>query len=182
MKIISLWQPWASLWVNGDKPGCKRIETRHWPLRGQLPMVLAVHAAKKWDEELKLLCAQHPFREALQSLGVHVVTHRGLSNAGERRAIVNGLAFGAVVGLVRVAECCDTVGLASRHGSYPPRADETEQAFGDYSPGRYGWVGDRFHALAEPIPLRGQQGIWDWDAPPHVQEIANEWSKEVERV
>lgn len=41
MKAISLWQPWASLWLLGPKIH----ETRHWPTdhRG----ALLVHAAKK---------------------------------------------------------------------------------------------------------------------------------------
>jgi hypothetical protein len=41
MKAISLWQPWASLFV---LPDVKRHETRHWytPYRGPL----AIHAAK----------------------------------------------------------------------------------------------------------------------------------------
>lgn len=170
MKIISLWQPWASLWVNGDKPGCKRIETRHWPLRGRLPVVLAVHAAKRWNADLCNLCRRDHFKAALEAIGYTLLPR--LVREGF------GMPFGSVVGLVRVTECCDTVGLASRHGAYQPRAGAIEQAFGDYSPGRYGWVADRFHALTEPITLRGQQGIWDWDAPPHVQAIADEWSKE----
>jgi hypothetical protein len=41
MRAISLWQPWATLWVSG----MKEYETRHWThnYRG----FLAVHAAKK---------------------------------------------------------------------------------------------------------------------------------------
>lgn len=41
MKAISLWQPWASLWVVGRKAN----ETRHWPTDYRGPLL--VHAAKK---------------------------------------------------------------------------------------------------------------------------------------
>lgn len=43
MKAISLWQPWASLWLTD----CKLNETRHWATsyRGWL----AVHAAKRFQ-------------------------------------------------------------------------------------------------------------------------------------
>jgi hypothetical protein len=45
MKALSLWQPWASLWLSP----AKIHETRHWPTkyRGWL----AVHAAKKFEKE-----------------------------------------------------------------------------------------------------------------------------------
>lgn len=44
MKAISLWQPWASLWVSGRKIH----ETRHWSTnhRGWL----LVHAAKRFEK------------------------------------------------------------------------------------------------------------------------------------
>jgi hypothetical protein len=54
MKAISLWQPWASLWLSP----LKVHETRHWPtdFRGWL----AVHATKRLvsdvGEELDELC------------------------------------------------------------------------------------------------------------------------------
>lgn len=46
MKAISLWQPWASLWLSDAKVH----ETRHWPTshRGWL----AVHAAKRPLDDL----------------------------------------------------------------------------------------------------------------------------------
>lgn len=42
MKAISLWQPWASLWLSNAKVN----ETRHWPtdVRG----TVAVHAAQRF--------------------------------------------------------------------------------------------------------------------------------------
>jgi len=45
---------------------------------------------------------------------------------------------------------------------------EQEKAFGNFAPMRYGWVCDRFHVLREPVPLRGQQSIWQWEAPSEV--------------
>lgn len=61
MKVISLWQPWASLWVHG----LKRIETRSWAFPLQLPVVLAVHAAKKWDDKQLMMA----YREAFGDYG-----------------------------------------------------------------------------------------------------------------
>lgn len=47
MKAISLWQPWASLVVQG----IKTIETRtHTRFSCLVDQRIAIHAAKKWDE------------------------------------------------------------------------------------------------------------------------------------
>jgi hypothetical protein len=48
MKAISLWQPWASLWLTERKVH----ETRHWPTayRGRL----LVHAAKRFVRDVEL--------------------------------------------------------------------------------------------------------------------------------
>lgn len=50
-------------------------------------------------------------------------------------------------------------------------ADITSDApFGDYSPGRFGWVMEDVQELDEPIPAKGKQGLWDWrlDACPYA--------------
>ena len=43
MKVISLWQPWASFMAWG----IKKIETRHWPLPKNITGPIAIHATKK---------------------------------------------------------------------------------------------------------------------------------------
>ena len=60
VRILTLWEPWATLMAIG----AKRIETRSWATRYRGP--LAIHAArgglKLW--ELHGLLNQKPFREA----------------------------------------------------------------------------------------------------------------------
>ncbi len=46
LPAISLWQPWASLWMIGRK----RCETRHWPIK--IRGLLAVHAAQRLETDL----------------------------------------------------------------------------------------------------------------------------------
>jgi hypothetical protein len=36
-----------------------------------------------------------------------------------------------------------------------------EADFGDFSPGRYGWVLKAVRALREPVPARGMLGLWE---------------------
>ena len=38
-----------------------------------------------------------------------------------------------------------------------------ERAFGNWSPGRYGWILSNPILFEKPIPARGKQGIWDWE-------------------
>lgn len=37
----------------------------------------------------------------------------------------------------------------------------TERQMGDFSPGRYGWELNKIQPLAEPIPYRGLQGLFN---------------------
>jgi activating signal cointegrator 1 len=85
MKAISLWQPWASLWV----AGVKVHETRHWFTTHRGPLL--VHAAKK-------MCADvdHRLAEIL------------VRTFGARWA--NELPRGALIGCVELATCQPTTG------------------------------------------------------------------------
>jgi activating signal cointegrator 1 len=159
MKTISLWQPWATLVVLG----AKQIETRSWPTRYRGP--LAIHASQKWNTQLWNLCQSSPFHE--------VLTENGFSNeAGDAR----GLPLGCILGTVNVEDCyCSSFFHVDRGDlclSPQIRGDEEiwisrrEQAFGDYSPGRWGWLLSNPVMLPEPIPYRGRQGLFD--VPDHL--------------
>jgi activating signal cointegrator 1 len=83
VRAISLWQPWASLWV----AGVKIHETRHWPTDYRGPLL--VHAAKR-------LCAD--LEPDLADIMV--------KNFGARWA--KELPRGALVGSVELASCRPT--------------------------------------------------------------------------
>lgn len=40
-----------------------------------------------------------------------------------------------------------------------------ELIFGDFRSGRYAWELANVKILAEPIPTRGYQGLWNWEPP-----------------
>lgn len=82
MKALSLWQPWASLWLTDRKP----TETRHWYTshRGWL----AVHAAKTFDRDFE---TGEPMGDILDSEFGH---HWGLD-----------LPTGAIIGAVYLTNC-----------------------------------------------------------------------------
>jgi hypothetical protein len=133
MKCISLWQPWASLVVLGEKQN----ETRSWPtnFRG----TLAIHAAKKpWN--------QLPFMGG----GFLAYLHRALS---AHRIDLYFLPRGSIIGTVEIIDCVPVESLYSTLA-------EQERAFGDYSRGRYAWKLANPVMFNKPIPCKGQQGFW----------------------
>ena len=80
MKAISLWQPWASLWVSGRKIH----ETRHWSTNHRGP--LAVHATKHFEK----------------TVGVHLEEIL-IDEFGGHWAM--DLPTGAIVGVIDLVDC-----------------------------------------------------------------------------
>lgn len=146
MKVISLLQPWASLVVLGHK----KIETRSWNTKHRGPVL--IHASKAWKPEQEKLLEQYHFSTTLQN---------------EQSRII--LPFGKILGVVDIVDVAPTshylslFGDRTKTGLSAQLDAEKEQTFGDYSPGRYGWLLANARAFKEPIPAKGQLGLWDYD-------------------
>lgn len=171
MYALSLKQPWATLLALG----CKRIETR--PMR---PLALVegpaagrtflIHASKELSHAGELLVrgvgpGGHYFRDALERNGYHGP---------------EDLVYGAIIGAATCAGYALTDALlrASVVVEQQPEAGEwargwplpltpQEIAFGDYGPGRYGWLCKDAKRLTQPVPVKGQLGLWP--VPVHVR-------------
>lgn len=151
MKILSLTQPWATLWVCG----LKRIETRSWGTKYRGPV--AVHAAKNFPASCLSMCFEQPFKTALYAAGIE-----------HPRALPTGCILGWV-DVTDVLEMTDErvtgAPAMERYISLTvpdARLGATERAFGDYRPGRRAWVtGETRFILPEPIPYKGAQGLRD---------------------
>lgn len=145
MKAITIRQPWASLIVSLDQNGrpLKSVETRSWKTGYRGP--LAIHAGK--------------FRPDMFFMGMNgkkmdIFAEAGLHGDND---ILN-LPYGAVIGKVTLVDCLPLEELAVY------ALDTTrERAFGNWSPGRYGWILSNPILFEKPIPARGKQGIWDWE-------------------
>lgn len=143
MKALTLTQPWATLVAVGENS----IETRSWGTRYRGPF--AIQSAKNFPRDARELCSTSPYREALRSHGY---------------ADALSLPLGAVIA---VAELIDVVKFTrgtlrdvrarAKRGEFPTH----EADFGDFSPGRYGWVLKDVRALREPVPTRGMLGLWE---------------------
>lgn len=149
MKAITLWEPWATLWIHG----AKLFETRPWRTHHQGP--IAVHAAVKWESWQRELCFEEPFYSALVEIAGH-----------EERSVPDPIPQhrGCILGVGRLVGCHNidarfrtTVGMA--HG-------QQELEFGDWDDGRYAWELVDRQLLEVPKPWRGSQGVWtlpqDW--------------------
>lgn len=162
MKVLSLYQPYATLWIYG----LKQNETRSWPTkhRGQL----GVHAAqgtptkaKGYPANFDELCDMEPFKSALASIGY--------GRAAE-------LPRGVILGDLSIVDCLPTDGWGLRdalpllHGS-DGRISPQENAFGDYSLGRYGWIARDRIVYPTPIKALGRQQIWTFDRDAHQGDI-----------
>ncbi|MEO3947660.1 ASCH domain-containing protein [Gorillibacterium sp. CAU 1737] len=147
MKAITIHQPWATLIALGEK----RFETRSWPTKHRGP--IAIHAGKKVDREA---CEQVDIKSALDKHGLTADT----------------LPTGVVVATSRIADCLeihiDHTGDAVLLIEKAPYAwigeGSPEFAFGWYSDGRYAWELIDIKPLMDPIPAKGQQGLWNWEA------------------
>lgn len=141
-RVISLWQPWASLLAGG----VKTIETRSWqtPYRG----LLFIHAAK-FKNDFTLAMASK-FERRLATM--YASSHPG-------RPIHLDLPRGAIVGAVILAGCNTSEDLIERGLS------ELELDLGDYSPDRFGWSCVEPVLFNAPVPTRGQQSLWQLDQP-----------------
>lgn len=171
MKALTIWQPWASLIACG----AKRYETRSWATKYR--GAIAIHAATKdpnklpgaVKEELERAvrelfnaekCQSSPWRwlptgaviATAELVNVwHIVYHPG-PDVNQARHIDIG------------AESLTEDKHDPHFGDYFVPA-EKEIGLGDWTPGRYAWELANVKILPEPIPVKGKQGLWNFEIP-----------------
>jgi hypothetical protein len=146
MKALSLTQPWATLIAIG----AKRIETRSWSTSYRGP--IAIHAAKGMPRDCREFAYADPAGQVLNDAGILL--------GGDCRDLPRGalVALATLTGIARTEDIIAWSQGLLRH----------EIDFGDYSPGRFGWVLADVVALQAPIPCKGALGLWD--VPPQILE------------
>ena len=138
MKALTLYDPWATLVVLGKK----QYESRSWGTKYRGPLAIHVSTAiRRWMEELY---DQEPFRSAL-------VGHRFSES-------------GCIIGTVELLGCFK-IGVLVNSVDF---LTAKERAFGDYTPERWAWSLGSWKRLANPIPCRGRQRLWN--VPEGVEE------------
>ena len=138
MKIISVWQPFAQLLVTG----CKIFETRTWPApKSLIGQRIAIASTKTIRPEQREWVQDAFFQECYE------------------RALLpsfDDLPHGYVVGTVIL----DSMELMTP--DFMSEVSAEEKAYGHWAEGNYAWRMLHPIALKDPVPIRGQQGIYDW--------------------
>lgn len=164
LKVLTLWQPWASAVVRGSK----RMETRSWPTSYRGPLL--IHAAKR--------C---PSNEIL-GLGSSW-TWCGVLGWTMGNADPFALPFGAIVGMVEVTCCVPTTActvgqIDAVRGPDKDGYGFTERNLGDFTPGRWAWGLANAIAFENPVECRGKQRIWNVELHSLVGEMIREALRE----
>lgn len=159
-RVLTLWQPWATLLVHG----IKKIETRPAPTSWtQEKGIYLIHAASKWTKEQKEICLTEPFKTELEKLEF---LNEAFEDHGTTFFNVD-LTLGKIIGAVEVTECQKIV-YNNSEDFITTRAitekgliiEQPEESFGDYFPGRYAWLCQNPRLLKEPIIYKGGQGYY----------------------
>src|SRR6185312_15053079 len=171
IRTISLTQPWASLVMLG----AKKIETRSWPApKAMIGQRIAIHASKGFPPDARDACLDPFFFRALwpdmvsrgeddRPLGRYIALPTEAGGwrhyaVGEIERLTGTLPRGMVLCTARLTGCWSTDRLA-----LIDRLPDAERAFGFYGPDRWMWGLEAVEVLPEPIPARGQLGLWRWE-------------------
>ena len=181
MRALTIWQPWASLVAEG----VKTIETRSWPVPAALVgQRIGIHAAARKPVpygEVGDWCWGSPGFGDDEFWLARIESRDGYTGHPIPEIIGEPMPLGAVVATAVLADCLPVIGpgdeidlsrpyiARSRERLYEwledePQVEITEQEpYGDFTPGRWGWVLEEIEKLPEPVPARGKQGLWKWE-------------------
>lgn len=153
MKVLTIWQPWASLIIAGAKP----YEFRGWlPPRSLIGQRIAIHAgarAMKPDEVRTLLlgmtasqCAGQPRRHSglIAAIAIPI-----LDRTPAR------LPLSSILGTAMLGEPTRNPVVDGYH--LVADSDRTDHL-------NWGWPLTDIEVFEPPVPARGAQGFWDWTA------------------
>lgn len=149
MKAISVWNPFASLIVSGFKI----FETRTWaPPKSVIGQRIAIASTKTIKPDQKAYFQDEVFMEFYERLGLPTN--------------INELPHGYVLGTAVL----DSVELMTEE--FMEEVSEEEQQYGWWQEGFYAWRMTDPIRFADPIPVKGAQGFYEW-SPPHVEAEAS---------
>lgn len=148
MKVISVWQPFASLSVHG----MKIFETRTWPAPASIiGERIGIASTKNVTPDQKSFFTDPDFVKHYESTGLP-----------ELDELPCGMLLGTVI-----IDSCELV-----TEEFLEDISEAEKSFGWFNLGGYAWRQRRPKVLVHPVPIRGKQGIYDWKGLDNAPETA----------
>lgn len=138
MKVFSVWQPFATLLVKGFKV----YETRGWPAPKSVVGQRVGIAATKVIRPEQVAAFEDPvFQTFYQQTGLPSL-----------KELQHGYLLGTAI--------LESVEVVTEE--FVAEISPEEYAYGWYHQGGYAWAMRDPIELANPIPIRGQQGIYEW--------------------
>jgi activating signal cointegrator 1 len=138
LKVLSMIQPWALLFVLGES----QFETRTWRTHYRGP--LAIHTSQKFDKS--------------------VVEHKAIQFLLHKHGYTTEtLPTGMIIGKVELINCLKVV---ENHQTWAILEDgrmvaDNEYFLGDYRVGNYAWEVKNREMLDHFIPAKGKLGLWE---------------------
>lgn len=173
-RVLTLWQPWASLIALG----LKQYETRSWDVnyRGKL----AIHAAKRpfvssYGLPVKDYAAWTTWIDSLE-----LAHEMGVINDQSKLPFSHQLPLGSIVAIVDLTSTLQMMDIKKIGGMvhlHPHlniainSVSHLERTVGDWREDRYAWKLENVIALPEPIPYKGGQGLRKLQDPEIIQQL-----------
>lgn len=171
MKAITIWQPYASFIT----AGLKHYETRGWKTSYRGP--IAIHAAHR---PISWCLKQVP--SVVSNLSFRVFGEEGAQQLPAGQII----AIGELVNVWHIVHCPGTDVDKAKHIEIGAESlttdkhapdfgafivpDPREIILGDWTPGRFAWELRNVRELKEPITVKGNQGLWNWEPEMEVND------------
>lgn len=139
MKVISIWQPFASLKVKGFKV----FETRTWPApRSVIGQTIGIASTKGIKQVQRAYLEDPVFARYYAGCGMPPLDE---------------LPCGYLLGTGTLDSC------ELMTPEFMEEVSDEEKAYGHWEEGNYAWRMTDMVELAHPIPIRGAQGLYDWN-------------------
>jgi len=139
MKVISIWQPYATLAALGLKVN----ETRTWPAPPSVVgQTIGIASTKSLNSQQRAAFNDPEFQERYQRWALPSLEE-----------LPRGFLLGTVI--------LDSVELMTE--DYLDEVSAEEKLYGWYAVGNFAWRLRNPKPLSRPIPIVGRQGIFEWD-------------------
>ncbi|KAA0547216.1 ASCH domain-containing protein [Bacillus sp. BGMRC 2118] len=138
MKVLSMKQPWAHLFVLGEN----KYETRSWQTKYRGP--LAIHTSKAMN------------KSAANEKGIQTL----LNNHG---ITPDALPTGVIIATCVLMDCVQITENNQDHAilATGEMVEGNDYYLGDFTVGGFVWVVESMQLLDEFIPAKGQLGLWE---------------------
>lgn len=167
MKALTIWQPWASLIIAGAKP----YEFRGWrPPASMIGQRIVIHAAARKIDKVGAMglwntLVERDYDDIGRILAAETCLHPEAAEPILSRVFQEGadpLPMAAGIGSAIIGEPRLGTRIAEEFGV--PRANDSDRD----QHANWGWPMLEIEAWADPIPMRGAQGFWNWPEPDHI--------------